>query len=109
MTEKYEERMCFAMGVKFGRDYDEIVADMSEALPNIERFYEFFYMDQAEWAHLSETEQKECTKTMCDDIFFALGSRSSIPVASGWVTYEQTKHVITVNSGSTMIAIINLV
>ena len=97
------------MGVKFARDYEDIVSDMTDAVPNIDRFYQFFNMEEEQWEQLSEEEKKECTKTLCDDLFFALGSRSTIPVEGGWVTYEQKKHVITVNNGGKVVAIINLV
>lgn len=96
------------VGIKFTRDYNDIVNDMSHAIPNIDQFYRFLDMEKEQWEALSMREQHECTKTMCDDLFFALGSISTIEIEGGWVSYERTKNVITVNSGETVIAIIHL-
>ncbi len=97
------------MGVKFARDYEDIVSDMSHAVPNIDNFYQFFHMEKEQWERLTEEEQKECTRTLCDDLIFALGSRPSIQVEGGRVAYERKKNVITVHNGGNVIAIINLV
>ncbi|MFS1511194.1 hypothetical protein VQL36_01970 [Chengkuizengella sp. SCS-71B] len=39
-------------------------------------------------------QQKECLKTLTDDVFYALGSNSQISLGQGAITYEKSKHRI---------------
>ena len=67
------------MGVKFARDYEDIVSDMSHAVPNIDNFYQFFHMEKEQWERLTEEEQKECTRTLKGAELHTNGKRMSLP------------------------------
>jgi hypothetical protein len=97
------------MGVKFGREYNDIIEDLTAAIHKINQVYEFFEMSQADWDALDQEEQKECIKTLADDVFYALGSQSSMEIAQGAAVYDKQKHVITVNQGNQIITIVKLV
>ncbi|NDI34829.1 hypothetical protein [Chengkuizengella sediminis] len=84
------------MGVKFAREYDDIVSDLSEAIANIPQFYDFLEMEENDWGSLDESGQKEYLKTLTDDVFYALGSISQIRIGLGTITYEKSKHRIKV-------------
>lgn len=85
------------MGVKFAREYSDIVADLSEAIANIPLFFDFLEMNETDWVNLDESEQKECLKTLTDDVFYALGSFSKINLGEGTITYDKSKHMIKID------------
>src|SRR5690554_2234715 len=97
------------MGVKFGREYEDIVGDLTEALGQIKDSYTFLEMNEEDWAQLDETEQKECLKTLADDVFFALGSNPRIEVGSGVLVHEKNKHMIKVDHGENVVTIVKLI
>lgn len=97
------------MGVKFGREYEDIVGDLTEALGQIEDSYAFLEMNEEDWKELDESEQKECLKTLADDVFFALGTNPKVHVGRGILVYEKSKHVIKVNQGENVVTIVNLI
>lgn len=97
------------MGVKFAREYEDIVEDLGRAIQRIEQFYKFFYMTDEDWGELPDDEQQACVKTLADDIFFALGSNRQISVGAGFVHYNADKHVLTVEDGRKIVTVVNLV
>ena len=99
------------MGVKFGREYEDIVKDLTAAIAQISDCYTFFEMTEAEWNELDEQEQLECIETLSDDIFFALGKNAKIQVGSGTLIYNPQRHVITVGHGDTdnQVTIVSLI
>ncbi|MDP5274679.1 hypothetical protein [Chengkuizengella axinellae] len=96
------------MGVKFAREYDDIISDLSKVIGGIPQFYDFLDMNEKDWLSLDESEQKECLKTLTDDVFFALGSSSKISLGQGTVIYDKQKHriMIDVNNVINMISLI---
>lgn len=97
------------MGVKFGREYEDIVKDLTAAIAQIDDCYQFFEMTQNDWDELNHKEQTECITTLADDVFFALGHSSDIQVGSGTLQYNSQKHVITVAHADNKVTIVNLV
>ncbi|CAM3412416.1 hypothetical protein [Marinicrinis lubricantis] len=87
------------MGVKFGREYEQIHQELTEAISKIDKFYEMFEMSEFHWSHLAEDEQHKCAATLADDIFYALGEDPEIEVGSGKITYVHQLHHITVHDG----------
>jgi hypothetical protein len=96
------------MGVRFGRDYNEILKDLTAAICEVERFYEFFSMDDDAWSQLCEEEQGECVRTLADDLFYGLGTEPTMYIGRGVVHYDISKHVITVNDGEKCVSIVYL-
>lgn len=88
------------MGVKFGREYEDIVKDLTAAIRLIDDAYDFFEMSLHDWESLDEEEQTACLTTLADDIFFALGQSPQISVGrQGKLSYHASRHVITVSQG----------
>lgn len=84
------------MGVKHAREYEEILADLTDAIHAIGDGYLFFDMEAADWEALSEPERKELMQTLADDVFFGLGENDVIEVGSGVITYRPKHHCIEV-------------
>lgn len=97
------------MGVKFGREYEDIVKDLTAAIAQIDDCYQFFEMSKNDWLQLNHKEQTECITTLADDVFFALGTSSDVHVGSGTLQYLPHKHVITVAQPNNQVTIVNLV
>jgi len=96
------------MGVRFAREYNAIITDLTMALREIDGFYELFEMKPEEWNQLGEQEQVECAKTFADDVFYGLGNEPTLQVGQGTVSYDRNKHVITVSDGAKCINIVYL-
>ena len=97
------------MGVKFAREYEDIVEELARAIGEIDDCYHFFEMTEADWTDLEEDEQKECLKTLADDVFFGLGTDPKIDIGQGILVYDLKRHVITVNHGDNRTTIVNLI
>jgi hypothetical protein len=97
------------MGVKFNRDYKLIVADLANAILQIDDCYDVFDMPQVDWLDLDENDQVEYAKTLADDIFYGLGSEPSVPVGSGHVDYDPGKHIIKVTVGNQLNSVIHII
>lgn len=82
------------MGVKHGRDYEQILADLTEAVGRIPDSYEFFEMEAAEWEGLSGDERYEVQEALAEDLFFALGTEPVISVGSAVVIHDAENHRI---------------
>lgn len=82
------------MGVKHGRDYEYILADLTKAVGQISDSYNFFEMEASEWEALSEEEKREVQEALAEDLFFALGTKSVISVGSAVVIYDADNHRI---------------
>ncbi|ACL69724.1 hypothetical protein [Halothermothrix orenii] len=96
------------MGVRFKRDYDEIVQELVEALGRIDNFYEFVDLSDEEWNSLSQENQERCLEALSIDVFYGLGGVSSFPVGKGQVSYDQDYNVIRVTSGDNVVSVIKL-
>lgn len=97
------------MGVKFGREYADIIQDFSRAIRGIDGLYEFFEMSSEDWEQLKEKERNECIKTLADDVFYGLGSDPTLHVGKGIVVYDRSNHIIKVFSGEKVVHVVNLV
>lgn len=97
------------MGVKFGREYADIIRDLSEAIGRIGNTHECFEMEAEEWAALTGEEQAECLSTLADDIFFGLGTDPSIPLGRGTVSHDKSRHLIKVTDEANAVFVVYLI
>lgn len=97
------------MGVKYIRKYSDILNDMSKEISQIEQIYEFFEMKPEAWNEMSDIEKQECIKTMCDDIFYALGNDPAISIGNGTIRYVKAKSVLEVYNNDVLSGSITLV
>ncbi len=96
------------MGVRHGREYQEILSDLTEALGAINNSYEFFEMTNEEWAELGTPERGEVIEALADDVFYGLGVDPVITVGEGTVTYHPKFHIIEVAVDGKEIRIVRL-
>lgn len=97
------------MGVKYNREYRDIVRDLGHALGQIEDCYETFEMERGDWEALNREEQLEFMRTLADDIFYGLGAEPSIPVGAGKVQYDPANHIIKVWTEPQVVHLIKLI
>ncbi len=97
------------MGVKYNREYKDIVEDFMQAILQIEDCYDIFEMDQQQWQQLALDEKKAFLRTLADDLFYGLGSNSTLEVGSGTIRYNAAKHVIQIADAHDVVHIVNLV
>ncbi|WP_166244515.1 hypothetical protein [Paenibacillus turpanensis] len=97
------------MGVRFGREYADIIVDFTAALQEIGDSYTFFEMEAEDWAELGQEEKQEMLRTLADDLFFGLGSEPSIPVGSGEVKHDASRHVLQVITEHKIVHVVRLV
>jgi hypothetical protein len=97
------------MGIKFGREYEDIIGDFTEALLSIEECYTFLEMTADEWSELELEERREYTQTLADDLFYGLGSDPRIRVGSCTLSHDKDKHVIVIYHEEKLINVIYLV
>ncbi|WP_248927647.1 hypothetical protein [Paenibacillus hamazuiensis] len=96
------------MGVKFGREYSEIVDELSAAIVQIGGVYTFFEMEADDWQAMGKDEQRECIRTMADDLFYGLGADPVMDIGTGSVSYDKNKHILKVNDGEGTVTVIRL-
>ncbi|MEI7026385.1 hypothetical protein [Paenibacillus sp. y28] len=87
------------MGVKFGREYEDILKDLTAVLLKLEDCRDFLDMTEEEWAGLDEEERAGCVETMADDLFYALGTDKEIEIGQATITHDAANHVIKVMDG----------
>lgn len=97
------------MGVKHGRDYSEILSDLTEAVSRIEDSYIFFEMDSSDWEGLPEDERHEVHEALAEDLFYALGTQSVIEVGCAVVIHDLNNHVINFLIGEEELTSVKLV
>ncbi|MEK3732717.1 MULTISPECIES: hypothetical protein [Paenibacillus] len=97
------------MGVRHGRDYGDILADLTEAVGRIPDSYLFFEMDPEDWGHLGHQEKSEVHEALAEDLFYALGTEPVISVGSGVVIHDKTNYRIHVLIGDEEAAFVALV
>ncbi|MDF2721243.1 MAG: hypothetical protein K0Q59_918 [Paenibacillus sp.] len=97
------------MGVKFNREYSDIIRDLGAALANIDNCFEFFDMEPADWEQLNDEEQTDYLRTLADDIFYGLGSEATIEIGEGKVQYDSTNHHIRVWTDSQIVQLVKLI
>ncbi|MDQ0196399.1 hypothetical protein [Paenibacillus wynnii] len=97
------------MGVKHGRDYADILDELSLAVGRISDGYLFFEMEPDEWMELPEESKLEVWEALAEDLFFALGEEPVIQVGGGVVIYDKETHRINILVGEEDLASVPLV
>lgn len=103
------EREDIAVGVKHGRDYEFILADLTNAVGRIQDSYLFFEMESSEWEVLSDTDRGEVLEALAEDLFFGLGSEPMIEVGSAIVIYDPEGHRINILIGDSELTSVSLI
>ena len=96
------------MGIKYIREYEQINDDLTKAILKIDDFYPLFEMNAEDWDEVSEKDKYYYTKTLADDIFYALGSENTLDIGNGSIIYDQNLQKITLYNGGTLICSIKL-
>lgn len=97
------------MGIKFGREYNDIINDFTDALQGVEGCYDFLEMSADEWDSMNEAERKECMKTLADDLFYGLGVETQMSIGDCMVTHDPKRHFIRIDQGDAFTRVIHLV
>lgn len=97
------------MGLKFGREYTDIISDISLSLLEIEGLNDFFEMTDKEWNNISVKNKKEYVKTLADDIFYALGNENVLEVGKGSINYVKDDNAITIFNKDIKVNTISLI
>lgn len=97
------------MGVKHGRDYALILADLTESMAQVPDCYNFFEMEAGEWEQLAPDEQREVREALAEDLFYALGVEPVMEVGSAIVIYDKDTHRINVLIGEEELNSVNLI
>lgn len=103
-----DRRQGIPLGVKFGREYDEIIAELTEAIRQIRDIFTVFEMTADDWTALDAQEQKECIRTLADDIFYGLGANRELPIGCGTIHHDKDRHILTVRDGASLVTLIHL-
>lgn len=86
------------MGVKYGREYSDIVQDLMSGLHKIEDFYSVLGMDEDSWNTLDKPAQLLCLQTLADDVIFALGNSPKFNIGEGNIKYDEINHLLIINN-----------
>ena len=97
------------MGVRHGRDYEQILTDLIQAVSRIPDSYTFFEMEADEWQQLDESAQQEVHEALAEDVFYALGTEPVLTIGSGVVMHDSTQHRIHFLIGEQEISSISLI
>lgn len=96
------------MGIKFGREYSDIINDFTDALTGIGECYTFLEMSAEDWEEMNVSERQECMKTLADDLFYGLGAQTQMSIGDCLVTHDPKRHVIRIDHGDTFTRVIHL-
>lgn len=97
------------MGVKFGREYVDIIEEMSDVMSGVEQCHEWFEMSGEDWLQMDESERRACISTMADDIFYGLGADPSISFGSCQIHYDADNHIIKISADDNIVHVIRLI
>lgn len=97
------------MGVKFGREYVEIIEEMSEVMSGVRHCHEWFEMSGEDWRQMDDEERNECISTLADDIFYGLGADPSISFGTCQISYDSDNHIIKISSEDNIVHVIRLI
>ncbi len=97
------------MGVKFVREYENIISDLSEVLIGINDIYTFFEMPEESWKYTSKEKKKKYIETLSDDLFFGLGAEKEIELGLGKIIYNDKNDKLEVFNVCEKIGEINLI
>ena len=90
------------MGVRYGREYSDIIQEVAVALENVDGLNDFLNMHEEQWHSLDAKDRWECVRTISDDVFYALGQETTMAIGSGYVEYDAKRHVLKVYDGATV-------
>lgn len=96
------------MSIKYTRDYDQILDDLSRAIATIPQFYETFEMDTTGWAELDENDKNICLRTLADDVFYMLGADPTASVSTGLAEYDAGHGVIKITADPGLVHVVAL-
>lgn len=96
------------MGLKYSREYTEIIAEIAAGIPTIDNFYEFFDMNETIWSEIAYDEQQEILKTLADDLFYSLGINKTVELGNGSIKYLIYENCIEIHNLKNEIFRINL-
>ena len=97
------------MGIKHGREYGDILKDLTEAVSQIPDSYIFFEMEPSEWSQLLQEQKDEVWEALAEDLFYALGTQPMIEVGSAIVTHDVNLHRINLFIGDQEFTSVRLV
>lgn len=97
------------MGVKFGREYEEIIEELTGAMSGVRNCNELFEMSEEDWREMDEQERKDCITTLADDIFYGLGAESTMSFGSCQIVYDRDNHLIKIAAEEKVVHIIRLI
>ncbi|WP_281883735.1 hypothetical protein [Paenibacillus sp. YYML68] len=97
------------MGVKFGREYKDIIHDFTKALQEVEGCYDFLEMSQDDWQSMEEDERHDCMQTLADDLFYGLGTEAVMQVGDCTLTHDPKRHLIRLDRGEAFTRVVYLV
>lgn len=82
------------MGVKFLRDYDDIILELQNSILTIPKFYTFLGMDDEDFSSLSKSSKEEFAKTLSDDLFYGLDAEGTIEIGEGTLKLNENNKTI---------------
>ncbi|GIP34050.1 hypothetical protein [Paenibacillus sp. J2TS4] len=97
------------MGVKFGREYEEIIEDLTGAMCGLKNCNELFEMSTEEWMEMNDQERRDCITTLADDIFYGLGAEPMMSFGTCQIAYDRGNHLIKIAEEDKVIHIIRLI
>lgn len=97
------------MGVKHGREYNDILHDLIKAIGKIPDRYVFFEMEEEDWVRLNDKDRLEVDEALAEDLFYALGSEKTIAVGSGVVIHDQDLHRLNILIGDDELDFVSLI
>ncbi|WP_138496380.1 hypothetical protein [Paenibacillus pinistramenti] len=97
------------MGVKHGRDYALILAELTEAMAAVPDSYIFFEMEPEDWERLPQEDRREVWEALAEDLFYGLGEEPVITVGSAVVMHDGAVHRINVLIGEEELTTISLI
>lgn len=97
------------MGIKYNREYNDIIAELAEAIGGVSTVYEWLEMEAADWEALDEAERGECVRTMADDLFYGLGADPVMRLGGATLAYDKGSHLIKIAYADNVVRAIRLV
>ncbi|NLM35373.1 MAG: hypothetical protein GX206_08040 [Clostridiales bacterium] len=96
------------MALQFSREYKRIIEEIADGLSNITDVYSILDMEKTTWEDLCDQDKIEFTKTLADDIFYALGQEPIMIIGDDKVEYSKEKGEINIISQNNVIKSVKL-
>ncbi|HEY5560603.1 MAG TPA: hypothetical protein VIK72_02415 [Clostridiaceae bacterium] len=96
------------MGVKYYKEYVEIIEHFASGIMRIDDFYKFFDMTLEDWNLSSKADRIAFARTMADDLLYALGNEAEIELGGGSVKYVQEEFLIKIFNKNKFVCEISL-